>query len=113
VIFEDGQAGSSVYVIAKGDVVVTRDGVTLNRLGPGECFGELAYLDEERPLRSATIRSRTALVLIEIDVDALQQASESLQVAFNRSLMKVMVRRIRHSDKRVLDVLRANQEGSR
>jgi hypothetical protein len=45
-------------------------------------------------------------VLIEIEVDALQQASESLQVAFNRSLMRVMVRRIRHSDKRMLEVLR-------
>jgi hypothetical protein len=53
-------------------------------------------------------------VLIEIDVDALQQASESLQIAFNRSLMKVMVRRIRHSDKRMLEVLRASpQEGHR
>lgn len=106
VIFQEGDPGSSVYVIAKGDVVVTRDGVTLNRLGPGECFGELAYLDEERPLRSATIRSRTPLVLIEIEVDAIQHASESLQVAFNRSLMKVMARRIRHSDKRMLEVLR-------
>jgi serine/threonine protein kinase len=114
VIFEEGQPGSSVYVIAKGDVVVSRDGVTLNRLGPGECFGELAYLDEERPLRSATIKSRTPLVLIEIDVGALQQASESLQIAFNRSLMKVMVRRIRHSDKRMLEVLRTSpQEGNR
>jgi CRP-like cAMP-binding protein len=93
---------------------VSRDGVTLNRLGPGECFGELAYLDEERPLRSATIKSRTPLVLIEIDVGALQQASESLQIAFNRSLMKVMVRRIRHSDKRMLEVLRTSpQEGNR
>jgi serine/threonine protein kinase len=107
-IFEEGQAGDSVYVIAKGDVVVTRDGVTLNRLGPGECFGELAYLDEERPLRSATIRSRSPLVLIEIEVDAIQHASESLQVAFNRALMKVMARRIRHSDKRMLDVLRGS-----
>jgi eukaryotic-like serine/threonine-protein kinase len=106
VIFQEGDPGSCIYVIAKGDLVVTRDGVTLNRLGPGECFGELAYLDEERPLRSATIRSRTPLVLIEIEVDAIQHASESLQVAFNRSLMKVMARRIRHSDQRMLNVLR-------
>jgi serine/threonine protein kinase len=106
IIFEEGQAGNSVYVIAKGDVVITRDGVTLNRLGPGECFGELAYLDEERPLRSATVRSRSPLVLIEIEVDTIQQSTESLQVAFNRALMKVMARRIRHSDKRMLEVLR-------
>ena len=107
-IFEQGAAGDRVYVIARGDVVVTRDGVTLNRLGPGECFGELAYLDDQRPQRSATIRSRTPLVLIEIEVAALEQASEALQTAFTRAFMQVMVRRLRHADKRVLDVLGGN-----
>lgn len=105
VIFEQGAASASIYVIAKGDVVVMREGVTLNRLGPGECFGELAYLDEERPVRSATVKSRTALVLIEIDTESLKLASEALQAAFTRAFMQVMVRRIRHADKRTLDVL--------
>jgi serine/threonine protein kinase len=105
VIFEQGAASGSIFVIAKGDVVVMREGVTLNRLGPGECFGELAYLDEERPVRSATVRSRTALVLIEISTDSLEQASEALQAAFTRAFMQVMVRRIKHADKRTLDVL--------
>jgi serine/threonine protein kinase len=105
VIFEEGAASRSIYVIAKGDVVVMREGVTLNRLGPGECFGELAYLDEERPLRSATVKSRAALVLIEIDTESLKLASEALQAAFTRAFMQVMVRRIRHADKRTLDVL--------
>ena len=105
VIFEQGAASGSLYVIAKGDVVVMREGVTLNRLGPGECFGELAYLDEERPLRSATVKSRTALVLIEIDTEALKQATEALQSAFTRAFMQVMVRRIKQADKRTLDVL--------
>jgi serine/threonine protein kinase len=107
-IFEEGAPGSSVYVIAKGDVVITRDGTTLNRLGPGDCFGELAYLDDERPLRSATVRARTPVILIEIDVASLGQASEALQASFSRSLMKVMVRRIRHSDQRMLEVLRGH-----
>ena len=105
VIFEQGAASGSIFVIAKGDVVVMREGVTLNRLGPGECFGELAYLDEERPVRSATVKSRTALVLIEIDTEALKQATEALQSAFTRAFMQVMVRRIKHADKRTLDVL--------
>ena len=105
VIFEQGAASGSIYVIARGDVVVMREGVTLNRLGPGECFGELAYLDEERPERSATVKSRTALVLVEIDTEALKLATEALQSAFTRAFMQVMVRRIKHADKRTLDVL--------
>ena len=104
-IFEMGDPSGSIYVLAKGDVVVLRDGVTLNRLGPGECFGELAYLDEQKPVRSASVRSRTALVLVEIDTESLKQASEALQAAFTHAFMQVMVRRIRHADKRTLDVL--------
>jgi CRP-like cAMP-binding protein len=84
--------------------------LTLNRVGPGECFGELAYLDEERPVRSATVKSRTPLVLVEIDVDALRRASEALQAAFTGAFMKVMVRRLRHADKRTLDVLAKGRE---
>ncbi|HXF67743.1 MAG TPA: protein kinase [Burkholderiales bacterium] len=105
VIFEEGAESRSLYVIVRGDVAVTRAGTTLNRLGPGECFGELAYLDEERPRRSATVRSRTRLMLIEIEAEALRHASEALQAAFHRALMKVMVKRIRHADKRVLELL--------
>lgn len=105
ILFEQGAPGGSLYIIARGDVVVMRDGVTLNRVGPGECLGELAYLDEERPLRSATVKSRTQLVLIEIEADALKQASEALQAAFHRAFMRVMVNRIKHADKRTLDVL--------
>ncbi len=107
-IFEQGGKGDRIYVIARGDVVVTRDGVTLNRLGPGECFGELAYLDAERPPRSATVSSRTPLVLIEVEVASLEQSSEALQAAFTRAFMQVMVRRLRHADKRMLDVLGSN-----
>ena len=77
----------------------------MNRLGPGECFGELAYLDEERPVRSATVKSRAGLVLIEIDTESLKLASEALQSAFTSAFMQVMVRRIKHADKRTLDVL--------
>jgi serine/threonine protein kinase len=105
VVFEEGAPGGSIYVIAKGDAVVTRDGVTLSRMGSGECFGELAYLDEERPVRSGTVKSRVPLVLIEIDVNALKLASDALQAAFTRAFMRVMVRRLRNADKRTLDVL--------
>ena len=107
-IFEQGDAGERIYVIARGDVVVTRDGVTLNRLGPGECFGELAYLDERRPQRSASVRSRTPLVLVEVEVAALEQSSEALQAAFTRAFMQVMVKRLRHADQRMLNVLGGN-----
>ncbi|MBI3935461.1 MAG: protein kinase [Betaproteobacteria bacterium] len=104
-VFEEGSAGDTIYIIAKGDVVVTRAGTTLNRLGPGECFGEIAYLDEESHVRSATVKARSPLVLIEIDADSLRQGTEGLQAAFMNAFMRLMVKRIKHADRRLLDVL--------
>ena len=54
-VFDEGSSGDSVYVIAKGEAAVTRGGAELNRLGPGECIGEIAYLDQESHTRTATI----------------------------------------------------------
>ena len=106
-ICEEGSAGRCIYVIASGEVAVTRAGVNLNRLGAGECFGEVAYLDEESHTRTATVNAETALVLIEIDADALRRASAGLQAAFGRAFMRVMVARLKNADQRFLRVLGA------
>jgi CRP-like cAMP-binding protein len=105
-VFEEGSSGDSVYVIAKGEATVTRAGAMLNRLGPGECIGEIAYLDEETHARTATISAFSPLVLIEIPASALRNGSAELQAAFGRAFMRVMVKRIRHGDERFLDLLR-------
>jgi serine/threonine protein kinase len=105
-VFEEGSSGDSVYIIARGEVVITRNGVTLNQLGSGECIGEIAFLDESNSQRSATVRALTPLVLIEIPADGLRNGSAELQAAFGRAFMRVMLRRIRHADERYLNLLR-------
>lgn len=104
-VFEEGSSGDSVYVIAKGEATVTRAGAMLNRLGSGECIGEIAYLDEESHARTATIGAFSPLVLIEIPASALRNGSAELQAAFGRAFMRVMVKRIRHGDERFLELL--------
>ena len=106
VIIEEGSSGDSVYVIASGDASITRGGATLNRIGRGECLGEIAYLDEETHLRTATVRSLSALVLIEIPAAALREGSAELQAAFGRAFMRIMLKRLRNADERYLNLLR-------
>ena len=108
VVFEEGSSGDSVYVIAKGEVAITRAGATLNRLAPGECLGEMAYLDEQSHVRTATVKAGALLVLIEIPAAGLRTASLELQAAFGRAFMGVMVKRIRHADERYLALLRTS-----
>jgi len=50
----EGEIGQEFFVIVDGDVVVTKDGEEIRRLGPGEFFGEIALVWES-PRRTATV----------------------------------------------------------
>ncbi len=69
IIFRQGDRGDRVYVITDGTVEVARAGsdgeVVLARLGPGDCFGEMALVDD-RP-RNATARSLTQVNVLTLD----------------------------------------------
>src|SRR5262245_46768647 len=65
-IFSDGELGRTMYLLARGEVEVrgrSTSGrhVPLVRLGPGECFGEMALV-ELQP-RSATVVATRRSVL--------------------------------------------------
>jgi len=59
----EGEAGDALFVVLEGDVAVQRDGVEIDRSGPGSYFGELAVLDGQP--RSATV---TALTDVKVAV---------------------------------------------
>lgn len=109
VVFEEGSTGDSVYIIIKGEVEITRRGATLNKLAPGDCIGELSFLDETKNERSATVRALAPLVLVEIPGANLRNGSADLQAAFGRALMHIMLKRIRHADERYLELLRSKE----
>ena len=74
-IFREGDWGDSLYMIVDGQVEVTRDiagqgDVTLRRLGPGECFGEIGLV-KQTP-RSATVRTVTRVNVLAMDRSAFQ-----------------------------------------
>lgn len=66
VIFDEGEEGQAIYIVAAGEVLICRQGNgdagRLAQLGPGTFFGELALLDNSP--RSAQARAATACRLI-------------------------------------------------
>ena len=70
VIFQRGDAGSSIMAVVRGRVrigAVSQDGreVTLNIISPGEVFGEIALLDGKPRSADATAIEETTLLVLE------------------------------------------------
>ncbi len=64
-VLNKGDVGTAMYVIADGRVRVHDGKWTLNYLGPGEVFGEMAALDSE--IRSASITAEVDTTLWQLE----------------------------------------------
>jgi NADH dehydrogenase len=81
VIVQEGGHGEWFYTIVSGEVDVVKQipgqgDVPLRRLGPGDCFGEIALLGDH--IRTATIKSVTAVNVLAVDRDAFQALFSTL-----------------------------------
>ncbi len=93
-IVREGDPSSSLFFIISGQALVSKQGFEVNRLGNGDCFGEIAYLDATQEVRLATVTALTELKLIEIDESSLLQASSGFQDSFAKAFLKLMVTRL-------------------
>ena len=62
VLAREGDLGEEFFVIESGTAEVTRGGAQVAKLGPGDFFGEIALIREER--RTATVTATSPMVLI-------------------------------------------------
>ncbi len=94
-IMRRGMSGTGFYVILDGEASVTLSGEELNRLRPGDFFGEISTLLDE-PL-SADVTAETPVRVLEIPGPRLE--------AFLLSYPKVMLRMLVTEARRLQEVL--------
>ncbi|HEX2241107.1 MAG TPA: Crp/Fnr family transcriptional regulator [Actinomycetota bacterium] len=101
-IFNQGELGDSVFVVAKGLVKVminSPDGeeMVLTTVGPPDIFGELAVLDGgPRSAAAEALQRTTALVIDRQTLADLISQRPELEQALVRSLGKVVRRTTEH-----------------
>jgi uncharacterized circularly permuted ATP-grasp superfamily protein len=98
VVFREGDAADRLFLLLTGTmhVYVEREGkpITYDRLQAGECFGEMALLEETT--RSATVQAEVSshcLTLAKRDFLALMQQPRMVQ-----EIMKSLLQRLRHTN---------------
>ncbi|WP_142849689.1 cyclic nucleotide-binding domain-containing protein [Telmatospirillum sp. J64-1] len=100
VVFKEGDEGDRAYLIQDGEVQISkntvRGPVILGNLGKGELFGEMALIDDQPRMATATVLGTTTCVVIN-----RMTFNEKLQSAdpFVRGLLNIFVRNIRNLSK--------------
>lgn len=111
-VFAEGDIGTSFYVLIAGDVVVEkrRDGraVELARLGPGECFGEMALVGND--VRSATVRALNEVVAMRFYRDSIDSNPESAHIIY-RNISRILASRLGESSVMLADMVLRQQPG--
>ena len=92
VIFKAGDPGHEFFVVKSGSVAVQLRNRTLQVIGEGGIFGEMALIDAEP--RSATVVAESDCVVVPVgEKQFLYMTSEAPYFAL--SLMRVLVQRLR------------------
>ena len=110
-IFGEGELGRTMYVLYKGEVEIRRTAssghqVSIVRLGPGECFGEMALV-ELQP-RSATVsvtKKATLYSLTNLDLYKLFREDNYAYVIVLQNICRLLSRRLRKADSRICEFL--------
>ncbi|MBT3237142.1 MAG: cyclic nucleotide-binding domain-containing protein [Rhodospirillaceae bacterium] len=101
-VFRESEASSSVFVVVKGNVELTKSGemgsVMLAMLGPDEMFGEMGILDKSR--RSATATAVGTVVLEETSRDDFMDALSN-EPGLAKEVMAKLVERLRAANERL------------
>jgi CRP-like cAMP-binding protein len=111
VIVQENEVGETGYVIAQGQVEVTKEldgqNVHLAYLGAGETFGEMSMIDEKP--RSATVTAVTETLVSEIRrEDFFNTLQTDPKIALE--LLKVLFERLREADAMILQLQKADPQ---
>jgi CRP-like cAMP-binding protein len=113
-IIEEGERADRIFFLVQGKVSVQIESIApnieigINRIGPGEIFGEMALLGERS--RSATIVGREPCIVVSLNlekVEALCRKHPDQGMIFFRNIAAVLAERVQEMNLKVLNMMRA------
>ena len=97
-IVEAGRPGGTFYVILEGEAKVMRDGKAMDRLEPGEFFGEISLLDGGP--RTASVVATTPVTTVRIFKRAFDRVVTK-EPAVAAKILAVVAHRLREAERSI------------
>jgi len=99
IIVTEGEMETSFYIIAKGQVDVTKDDKVVGKMTKGDCFGEIAFITKKP--RSVSIVARSEVSLMAVSNSLLESASLETQLQYYRVFLENLILRLAHATNRL------------
>ncbi len=102
VLIRDGDVGDFFYFLADGELKVLKNGMVLNLLATGDCFGEMAVIGKKESKRGADIVTLTRAKLVRVTGSALKRSSEACRFHFYQAFVAVLSERLTSANLRLV-----------
>ena len=100
-LVREGEPGDFFCLLVEGEARVTKNRKLLSVLGPGECFGEMAYLSLERRERGATVTTSKESHVVRIRIADLEKATVACRSNVDRAFIGILVERLNLANTRL------------
>jgi len=101
IILREDEPGHSMYILASGQMKVTKQGRLLNVIKAGEYFGEMAYI-QLGTSRRATLAALSDVIVAEFPFQALEELSPGCKLRFANTLLQSLTDRLALADDRIV-----------
>src|SRR5579863_7380415 len=105
ILFREGDHGDRVYVLIAGQIHILKrpDGnkEVLATLGVGDCFGEMALVDQEP--RSGDAEAATECMVIEVNAQIINDINDILALKLFRKMAILVTKKLRVYTRSVID----------
>ncbi len=101
VITREGDTGTSLFFLTRGEAKVTKQGRLLNLMRAGEYFGEMAYIKAGEVPRQGTVESITDVLIAEFEPAAFERLGNRCQLQLALALLHTVVDRLMLADERI------------
>ncbi len=103
VIIREGEVDDAFYILLSGSASVSKLGHSLGALKPGDCFGEMGYVNRIR--RTATVRADEPARLMKINATLIEQVTTDCQLRFSKVFLRVLTDRLARANERMVNLV--------